>query len=228
VLPQAEQRIAEQVSGEATVLQVGAAGAALARADWVLDDRPHEPHGEARFTRRTWVQRDVCARAAWPFEEGRFDFAVCTTLAMLRDPVGVCAELARVARAGYVELPTVEAELAGGEARWLCDVVDAELVFVHKPRAVLTDPRARVPARRVQALEPADRVLALFWEERLPARERLVGDEELVAELADRLRRRFEPSGAELAITEARRLGGLAGSAAVRRLGGLWEGRPGG
>jgi hypothetical protein len=226
VLPQAEKRIAEQVSDEASVLQVGAAGAALARADWVLDDRPHEPHGEARFSRRTWVQRDVCGRAPWPFEAGRFDFAVCTTLATLRDPVGVCGELARVARAGYVELPAVEAELAGGDARWLCDVVDAELVFVHKPRAVLTDPRVRAPVRRVQALEPADRVLALFWEERLPARERLVPDEELVAELADRLRRRFEPSSAELALTEARRLGGLAGSAAVRRLGGLWEGRP--
>jgi hypothetical protein len=225
VLPQAERRIAEQVPDDAVVLQVGAAGDAFARADWVLDDRPHEPHGEARFGRRTWVHRDVCARAPWPFEDGRFDFAVCTTLATLRDPVGVCGELARVARAGYVELPAIEAELAGGEARWLCDVVDAELVFVHKPRAVLTDPRARVPSRRLQALEPSDRVHALFWEGRLPARERLVDAEQLVTELSERLRRRFEPSSAEVALTEARRLGGLAGNAAVRRLGGLWEGR---
>jgi hypothetical protein len=225
VLPQAEKRIAEQVPDDAAVLQVGAAGRAFARADWVLDDRPHEPHGEARFSRRTWLQRDVCGRAPWPFEDGRFDFAVCTTLATLRDPVGVCGELARVARAGYVELPAIEAELAGGDARWLCDVVDAELVFVHKPRVVLTDPRARVPARRLETLEPSGRVHALFWEDRLPARERLVDDDELVTELAERLRRRFEPSSAEVALTEARRLGGLAGSAAARRLGGLWEGR---
>ena len=225
MLPQAEQRIAEQVPDDAVVLQVGAAGAALARADWVLDDRPHEPHGEARFSRRTWVQRDVCGRAPWPFQDGRFDFAVCATLARVRDPVGVCSELARVARAGYVELPTVEAELAGGDARWLCDVADAELVFVHKPRAVLADPRVRLPQRRLQSLDQGDRVLALFWDGRLPARERLVDDDVLIDELADRLRRRFEPSGAELALTEARRLGGLAGNAAVRRLGGLWEGR---
>jgi hypothetical protein len=225
VLPQAETRIAEQIAEGACVLQVGAAGAAFARADWVLDDRPHEPHGEARFSRRTWVQRDVCGRAPWPFEDGRFDFAVCTTLAAVRDPVGVCAELARVARAGYVELPALEAELAGGDARWLCDVTDAELVFVHKSRAVLADPRVRVASRRIEALEPSDRVLALFWEDRLPARERLVGDDDLVAELAERVRRRFEPSGAEVALTEARRLGGLAGNAAVRRLGGLWQAR---
>jgi hypothetical protein len=221
VLPQAEQRIAEQVADGATVLQVASAGDPFPRADWVLDDRPHEPHGEARFTRRTWVVRDVCARDPWPFADGRFDFAVCTSLATLRDPVGVCAELARVARAGYVELPAVEAELAGGDGRWLTDVVDAALVFVHKPREVHLDPRVRPGRRRVEALEPEERVLALFWEGRLPARERLVDPEELVDELADRLRRRFEPSGAEVALTEARRLGGMAGSAAFRRIGEL-------
>jgi hypothetical protein len=218
VLPQAASRIADELAADAVVLQVGAAGDAFPRADWVIDDHPHEPHGEARFTRRTWVARDVCARAPWPFEDGRFDFAVCTALATLRDPVGVCEELGRVARAGYVEVPSVEAELAGGDARWLCDVTDAELVFVAKSRAVHADPRLRVGQRRLEALEPADRVLALFWEDRLPARERLVEPEHLADELAERLRRRFEPSGAEVALTEARRLGGLAGTAALRRL----------
>jgi hypothetical protein len=218
VLPQAARRIAEQIPDDALVLQVGAAGDAFARADWVLDDHPHEPHGEARFTRRTWIVRDVCARAPWPFPDGRFDFAVCTALAALRDPVGVCEELGRVARAGYVELPSIEAELAGGDARWLCDVTDAELVFVAKPRAVHLDPRVRVADRRLEAFDPADRVLALFWEDRLPARERLVAPDDLVAELAERLRRRFEPSGAEVALAEARRLGGMAGTAALRRL----------
>lgn len=221
MLTQAAQRIADQVPDEASVLQVAASTEVFPRADWVLDDRPHEPHGDARFTRRTWTVRDVCARAPWPFADRRFDFAVCTALGTLRDPVGVCAELERVARAGYVELPTVEAELAGGHGRWLADVVDAELVFVHKPREVHVDPRLRVGRRRVEALEPADRVLALFWEGRLPARERQVEPGELADELAERLRRRFDPSGAEVALTEARRLGGMAGAAAARRLGGL-------
>lgn len=218
MLSQAAERIADDVPDDASVLQVGAGRSPFPRADWVLDDGPHEPHGEARYTRRTWVTRDVCGRAPWPFADGRFDFAVCTSLALLRDPVGVCAELGRVARAGYVELPTIEAELAGGASRWLCDVADAELVFTAKPGAVHTDPRVRVPPRRLETLEQAGRVLALFWEDRLPARERLVDASELVDELAERLRSRFDPTPAELALTEARRFGGLAGAAALRGL----------
>jgi hypothetical protein len=216
MLSQAAARIAELVPDDAAVLQVGASAGMFARADWVVDDRPHEPHGDARFTRSTWVERDVCGRAPWPFADDRFDFAVCLALPALRDPVGVCAELARVARAGYVELPVVEAELAGGSARWLCDVADAGLVFTAKPPA--SDPRLRVPRRRIDELDPAERVHALFWESRLPARERLVEPDELVAELAERVRARFEPSGAELALSEARRFGGLAGAAALRGL----------
>ena len=221
MLPQAAERIAAQVADDASVLHVAPGSDVFARADWVVDHGPHEPHGDARFTRRTWVTRDVCAREPWPFDAHRFDFAVCTRLAELRDPVGVCAELARVARAGYVELPVIEAELAGGDGRWLCDVGDAALVFTAKAAAVHTDPRVRVPRRRIDALEPAERVLALFWEDRLPARERLVEPAALVDELAERLRTRFEPSSAEVALTEARRAGGLAGEAAMRGIAAL-------
>jgi hypothetical protein len=215
MLEAAAKRISELVGADARVLQVGASAEVFARADDVLDDRPHEPHGDARFTRATWTTRDVCARAPWPYADGQFDFAVCLTLHRLRDPVGVCAELARVARAGYVELPVVEAELADGSGRWLCDVADAGLVFTAKPPP---DARVRVPRRRVSELPPEERVHALFWEDRLPARERLADDGELLAELADRIRERFEPSGAEVALSEARRVGGLAGSAALRSL----------
>src|SRR3712207_7495327 len=100
----------------------------------------------------------------------------------MRDPVGVCVELSRVARAGYVEVPAIEAELAGGTARWLCDVADAELVFVHKPAALHGDPRVRVPQRWFAKLEPGERVHGLFWERRLPARERHVDADELADE----------------------------------------------
>jgi hypothetical protein len=226
VLPQAAERILSTVADGEAVLQVGPpAGGAFGRSDWVLADGAYEPDGEARFTRRTWVSRDVCAREPWPFADGRFAFAVCTTLAGLRDPIGVCAELSRVARAGYVEVPAIEAELAGGEARWLCEVVDAELVFTHKPASLHGDPRVRVPARWSARLEASDRVHGIFWDDRLPARERMADTEALATELADRLRRRFEPSSAEVALVEARRLGGLAGQAARRRVEDLRGGR---
>ncbi|HEX8206321.1 MAG TPA: hypothetical protein VF587_09715 [Solirubrobacteraceae bacterium] len=223
MLPQAVERIRTVLSGDEEVLQVGGCAEPFGRADWVLDARPYEDRGVAegreRFSSRTWLVRDACAREPWPFDDDRFAFAVCTTLATVRDPIGVCSELSRVARAGYVEVPTIEAELAGGAARWLCDVDHAELVFVHKSTGVAGDARTKVPPRWHARLEASERVHGLFWEGRLPARERLVADEALVEELAERLRRRFEPSTAEVAVTEARaRIGTLAGQAAARGL----------
>jgi hypothetical protein len=210
VLEAAAKRIHQLATGP--LLQVGGDEPFEAATDVLSDDAP-EVRGRA-----AWVTRDVCAREPWPFETGRFQFAVCTSLAFVRDPVGVCAELSRVAEAGYVEMPTIEAELAGGTARWLCDVADAELVFVHKAGELHGDPRVRVPPRWHGRLSEAERVHGLFWEARLPARERLVEPDALADELAERLRRRFEPTSAEVALAEARRLGGLAGSAAARRL----------
>ena len=218
MLRAAEQHIASAVGDDDAVLQVGASAGPFDRADWVLDDQPYEPNGGARYSDRSWIVRDVCAREPWPFADDRFAFAVCTSLSVVRDPVGVCAELSRVARAGYVEVPTIESELAGGSARWLCDVADAELVFAWKPAALQGDPRVRVPARWHARLEPGERVHGLFWESRLPARERLVEADALADELAERLRRRFEPTTAEVALAEARRIGGLAGSEVARRL----------
>ena len=212
MLAAAEQRIASLVDAEESILQVGG-DERFERATVLLADVRPETVGHA-----TPVVRDVCGREPWPFPDGRFAFAVCTSLAVLRDPVGVCAELGRVARAGYVEVPTIEAELAGGTSRWLCDVADAELVFVHKAGELLGDPRVRVPARWEARLEEGERVTGLFWETRLPARERLAETDALAGELAERLRRRFEATTAEVALVEARRLGGAAGSELWRRL----------
>jgi hypothetical protein len=73
--------------------------------------------------------------------------------------------------------------------------------------------------------EEEDRIHGLLWEQRLPARERLVADARLVDDLAERLRRRFEPTSAEVALTEARRIGGMAGSAAARGIDALRRAR---
>jgi len=151
VLPQAAERIRADLPSDAEVLQVGGRLSPFARADWVLDAQPYDERGvgdgQERFSPRTWLVRDVCAREPWPFADDRFDFAVCDALAAMRDPVGVCVELSRVARAGYVEVPTIEAELAGGSARWLCDVSGASLVFVFKSVEVAGDARVKVPPR---------------------------------------------------------------------------------
>jgi hypothetical protein len=182
------------------------------------------------------VQRDPCARAPWPFRDDQFDLAVCTaTLETVRDPIWVCAELSRVARRGYVEVPTIEAELTigaegggpwlgGEEHRWLVDVVDGELVFTHKPHSLHHDWRLRVQPRRRDQMEVSDRLIGLFWERELPARERVLhGAEEwagLRRELVERVRLRSERSAAELVLREARegarRVAGRAAGRALR------------
>jgi len=209
VLPQAEARIPP----DGDVLQVGGR-VALSRATVVLADQPGEARGRAR-----WVVRDVCAREPWPFEDGAFAFAVCEELAGYRDPVFVASELSRVAREGYVEIPTVEAELgADASGRWLCDVAERGLVFVRRGAAG----EVRVPPRWLERLGPEERVHGLFWDGALPARERLVDDDAYAAELTVRLRRRFEPSSAEVVVAEARdvarRAVGVAGGVVGRAL----------
>jgi hypothetical protein len=226
MLAAACERILRLLADDASVLAVGGWEAPFDRADWVLDALPFESRGTAtgtgraeRFSARTWVVRDPCARAPWPFRDGQFDFSVCVdALARVRDPIWVCSELARVARAGYVEVPTVEAELvfdADGQGpwlgwedhRWFVALQGGELVFTHKPHSIHHDWSLRAQGGWRNRLEPEDRRQGLFWEGALPARERLlVGAEHAAfrAELRERLVARFAPSQAEQRVKQAR------------------------
>lgn len=258
MLPAATERILATLPDDALVLDVGAWAAPFNRADWVLDLMPFATRGAMgsygpaweRFSARTWVQRDICAKEPWPFRDGQFDFAICvTTLEDVRDPIWVCQELARVARAGYVEVPTIEAELIfnvegngpwlGHEHhRWLCEMTGGELVFMHKPHSIHHDWTLRVLPRWRERLTVSDQLQGLFWEGALPARERfLIGADyaEALDELRARLRDRFEPTQVELRAKQARDVAvhgvNLAKrplrQAAERALGELGRRRPG-
>jgi len=229
MLPAAVERILRTVPDDALVLDVGAWAAPFNRADWVLDLMPYESRGGdgahgppwERFGARAWVQRDACDKAPWPWPDDHFAFATCVaTLEELRDPIWACQELSRVARAGYVEVSTVESELVheaegggGGpwlgreEHRWFCELSGGELVFTHKPHSIHHDWSLRVLPRWRERMAPEDHVQGLFWERSLPARERfLVGPERDAAldQLRRRLHERFEPSTAEVRTRQAR------------------------
>lgn len=191
------------VPDDARVLDVGGWAAPLARADWVLDIAPYETRGwygddpdPERFTADTWVQRDICAREPWPFADNEFDFAVCShTLEDIRDPIWVCEELSRVARAGYVEVPSrVHEQTWGFEGawsgyshhRWLCeaDRERSEMRFTFKYHLV-HDETWRLPPR-FAGLSPEQRVDWLWWEGSFTAREIVhLEPEVLFAELSD-------------------------------------------
>lgn len=180
----------------ARVLDVGGWAAPLARADWVLDLMGWETRGlyggadpaAERFTAQTWVQRDICDREPWPFADGAFDFVVCShTLEDVRDPVWVCSELSRVARAGYVEVPSrleeqsfgVQGDWVGwGHHHWLIDVVDGGLEFVFKPH-ILVREDLHFPAGFAAGLPGPERVETLWWEGEVRAWERVFVDASL-------------------------------------------------
>src|SRR5438034_907021 len=151
MLPASARRISQRVGEDAQVLDVGGWANPFPRADWVIDLMPYEtrglygaaPPGPERFDEGTWMRRDICDREPWPFEDDRFDFAICSqTLEDVRDPIWVCSELTRVARAGYAEVPSRLEEQCRGvngpwvgwsHHHWLVDEVDGGLEFVLKP-----------------------------------------------------------------------------------------------
>jgi Methyltransferase domain len=206
---------------DALVLDVGGWAAPLNRADWIIDVMPYESRGAmfagvgpgpARFSSETWVQADICAQEPWPFENEFFDFALCTfTLEDLRDPIRVCAEMSRVARAGYIEVPSLLDELtwrnpeaSGGpwvghaHHRWLCTLERGELVFLPKFHSLHSRRGAQVRPRWARQLRVDERVLGHFWEGALPARERVAIDSYPFEELEQAVQERFHPSLTEV------------------------------
>ena len=170
----------DRLPQDGLLLDVGGWAAPLARADWVIDLMPYETRGlyghatNERFTAETWVQHDVCT--PWPFEDGQFDFAVCShTLEDIRDPVFACKELQRVAKAGYIEVPSrIEEHMTGmngpwpgwSHHRWVCEIEDDAITFVHKSHAIPGIPHKELPLER--------RVQWLWWEESFGYRERFL------------------------------------------------------
>jgi hypothetical protein len=224
MLPANLERILQRLGDDDVVLDVGGWAAPLNRADWVLDVMPYETRGglvaggfgpgPERFDESRWVRRDMCDREPWPWPDGFFDFAVCvTTLEDVRDPIGVCRELSRVAKAGYVEVPTIYAELLhwregpylGHEHhRWLCEIEDGELVFMHKPHSIHADRRLRVHRRWTREMRLEDHLQGVFWEGELRARERVCVGGFPRDELAAKVRARFAPTRTELAAEAVR------------------------
>jgi len=208
VLDSSHERLLALLSDDDLVLDVGGGSSPLPRADWVLDLVPCEERQAAegeRFSASTWVRRDACDREPWPFEDGRFAFAVCShTLEDVRDPVWVCSELQRVARAGYIEVPSRLEEQSWGvigpwvgwsHHRWLVDVSDGAIQFVHKPHAIHGQESAHFPPGFHDSLSPEERVQQLWWEGSFDAREQVFLDaDSLDAYLAEPIEARGGPA----------------------------------
>ena len=198
------------VQDDDVVLDVGGWAKPFSRADWVLDLLPHATRGlygerdpdRERFTSETWIQRDICAREPFPFADDEIDFAVCShTLEDVRDPVWVCSELSRVAKAGYIEVPSRLQEQCRGvhgpwvgwsHHHWLVDIEAPaqRLEFVFKS-AILhaAGDKYSFPPEFAETIAEAAAVECLFWRGSIAAGERVfIGPDELPAYLGDFVR----------------------------------------
>jgi hypothetical protein len=193
VLPASVNRLLEELPDDAVLLDVGGGVLPLNRADWVMDAVAYDQRadfgtlgpGPERFSSATWVQRDICDREAWPFADKQLDFAVCShTLEDVRDPIWVCSELNRVAKAGYIEVPSrLEEQTYGFQGpwtgwshhRWLIDIDGNAITFVHKS-GVLEREDAHFPPQFRNGLSAEERVATLWWHDSFAYQERLFWD----------------------------------------------------
>ncbi|MSR73965.1 MAG: class I SAM-dependent methyltransferase [Planctomycetes bacterium] len=120
------------------VLEVGGAGNPFARANVVCDltfGACAQRNGAPGVFRSdvTYVEAPV---EHLPFADHEFDFVYCTqVLEHVLDPVLACRELSRVARRGFIEVPSRTGELINGNPthRWIVDRDGDVLVFTPRP-----------------------------------------------------------------------------------------------
>src|SRR4051812_6253580 len=109
-------RLIQTLQPTAKVVDVGGGAVPFPRADYVIDALTYDEQGATagvdlpggvRYSRDTWITVDLCEHRPWPFPDKFFDYAVCShVLEDIRDPIWVCSELCRVAKAGYIEVPS--------------------------------------------------------------------------------------------------------------------------
>ncbi len=198
------KRILGDLDDGAKLLDVGGWGKPLTRADAVLDLMPYETRGlygvdgelPERFTADTWTVRDICDAEPWPYADDEFDFVVCShVLEDVRDPIRVCSELTRVARAGYVEVPSrLEEQSFGfqgpwvgwGHHHWLIEVEDDAIEFVFKHHVLHGRSEDQFPKWFQPTLTPEEKVEQLWWEGSFDYSERVIMEpEELDSYLQD-------------------------------------------
>jgi len=206
------QRLLAIIPDGAKVIDIGGAAAPFPRADYVMDAAPYESRdsgsdgnineklqAKTRFSAERWIQADLCDHRPWPIKDKAFDFAICShVLEDVRDPIWLCAEMQRIARAGYIETPSRVVEQSKGvenprhagfyHHRWLVSRVgDRRLEFRHKPHMLHSVNDAIVtrlpPTRRIR---PEHAIVTLDWVESFEAVEVLEFNEaNVIAELCD-------------------------------------------
>lgn len=196
MLPASRTTLLESLTPGDKVLDIGGWADPFERANWVMDVMPYESRGlyersgwaddaergPERFSEATWIQRDICSREPYPFGDGELDFVICShTLEDIRDPIWVCSEMSRIAKAGYVETPSMLEELSYGfqgplagwpHHRWLIEVDQQHIRFIFKDHTLHHRAETHFPRGFRKLLSDEERVETLWWQGELSCEER--------------------------------------------------------
>lgn len=135
---------------------------------------------------------DICSEPL-PFADQSVDYLLCShTLEDVRDPIFVCREINRVARRGYIEVPSRRMESIWRlehphypgfyHHRWLVGLEsDETLTFRFKTPLMCSSWKYVLPRRHLRRLSADDRVTYLFWNGRFAFRELVQISEDKVA-----------------------------------------------
>ena len=166
------------------VLDIGAYFQPFERANWVIDFLPYEGRKQGlklcneHFTKDTWIQQDVCDyKKPFPFDDKFFDFVNAGHIFEdLRDPIYPITEMIRVAKRGYIEVPSRFMEqiigLQSGNVcgfthhRWIIDVVGNNIRLIFKNHLLHTDERFFIKKQTDlwPHLNPTIGNFGFFWE----------------------------------------------------------------
>ena len=191
MLLQNSDRVMALLKATDTVLDIGGWAHPFNRANYVMDMEPFETRGYynrtfarnnpvppmggtvERFDKGRWIQRDICSREPYPFADKEIDFVVCShTLEDVRDPLWVCSEMIRIAKAGYIEVPSrlsescrgAEPGIAGlSHHRWLIEMEDDTILFLPKYHRI-HNWRYSLPASMRRRMKEEDGSAWMFWQ----------------------------------------------------------------
>lgn len=206
------QRIMQMLGPQDVVLDIGGWARPFNRANWVMDAEPWKTRGyygrpqggdREHFTQDTWIQRDICDRTPYPFQDKSIDFVICShTLEDVRDPLWVCSEMVRIAQRGYVEVPSrlvescrgVEPDQVGWtHHRWLVDIEGNEIRFLMKYHMIHSHFRFALPESYLRSLPEEKQVQWLFWDGDFRSSERTIHGVDAIARELERFVQQTHP-----------------------------------
>ena len=178
------RRIAIPVDHRALVLDVGSGDKPHWRADVLLDRYVGAEHsGQRSGAKEARVDRPLfdADAADMPFADGAFDYVICShVLEHVERPDLVIAELSRVARAGYIEVPeAASAKIVDFPSHlWWVTLDDGVLVFTAKSTPYfdadidryLTDSGMRQRLADLLDRQMDHRVIELPWRDTIACR----------------------------------------------------------